>query len=114
MAHRLLVFLLFCCACSRPEVIYEDAVLTVVEQPRARDFDRLRFQEYRSAEGNVVLNGGAAGILEFLARARVQGEEEKEQGGGATDHHLVVVLRNGRTPDDAAVLASFLEAMKKL
>ena len=114
MAHRLLVFLLFCCACSRPQVIYEDAVLTVVEQPRARDFDRLRFQEYRSAAGNVVLNGGAAGILDFLARAQVQRGNLREQGGGATDRHLVVVLREGRRLDDPAVLASFLEAMKKL
>lgn len=108
MAQRLLIFLVLCVACGGPAVRYEDEVLTVVEQAPGRDFDAFRFQEYRSEAGNVVLNGGAAGILDFLARTQVQNWDRKEPAKVALRRHLVVVLRPGVLPTDPRVLSAFL------
>lgn len=111
MAQRLLVFLFFLTACSGngPDVLLDNEVVSVVRQPLPKDFDARAFQQYNHRPGGVVLNGGAAAIVGHLAGTQVQWMQSEE--AVLRDQSIVVVPKNGRAPEDPAVLAHLLDAL---
>ncbi len=115
MAERLLLFLLFLTACTGngPEVLLENEVVSVVRQPPPKDFDPGAFQQYHhvSAQGRerTVLNGGAVGIINYLAQTQVQWLQE--EAPGFADVSLVAVLQNDTELDDPELLSGILAGL---
>lgn len=116
MAERLLVFLLFLTACAGngPEVLLENEVVSVVRQPLPKDFDPGAFKQYRhstnSGQERDVLNGGAVGIVNYLAQTQVQWLQGEEPG--FKKESLVVVLKNNTELKDPLLLASILNGLE--
>lgn len=114
MAERLLVFLLFLTACAGgPDVLLENEIASVVEQPPAKDFDPGAFQQYKQTIGNgksrTVLNGGVPAIVGNLAGTQVQWLEREE--AGFRQQSIVVALKPDVQTDDPRLLATVLEAL---
>ena len=111
MVQRLLVFLLLlpACAGNGPDVLLDNEVVSVVRQPLPKGFDPKAFQQYNHKPGGIVLNGGAAAIVGHLAGTQVQWMQSQEAEFG--EQSIVVVPKNGRQPDDPAVLTNLLVAL---
>jgi hypothetical protein len=111
MVQRLLVFLLLlpACAGNGPDILLDNEVVSVVRQPLPKGFDAEAFQQYSHKSGGVVLNGGAAAIVGHLAGTQVQWMQSQEAKFG--QQSIVVVPKNGRKPEDPAVLANLLIAL---
>lgn len=115
MVQRLLVFLLLLPACSGngPDVLLDNEVVSVVRQPLPKDFDARAFQQYNHKPGGVVLNGGAAAIVGHLAgtSSTKSGQWMQSQEAVFDQQSIVVVPKNGREPEDPAVLFNLLNAL---
>lgn len=111
MVQRLLLFLLLlpACAGNGPDVLLDNEVVSVVRQPLPKGFDAEAFQQYNHKQGGVVLNGGAAAIVEYLASTQVQWLQSQTTGLG--QQSIVVVPKNGHEPEDPAVLTNLLDAL---
>lgn len=109
MPYRLLLILLIFSACGGPDVLYEDAAVSVVRQEMPKGFRPGKFQQYRAKNGSYVLNGGARGVAEELART--QGQWLNGMPAEAANQSLVVALKPRTEPSDPAVWLGFLKAL---
>ncbi|MFT6000748.1 MAG: hypothetical protein ACI81P_003211 [Neolewinella sp.] len=114
MTERLLIFLLFLTACAGgPDVLLENEVASVVEQPLHKGFDPGAYQQYKQTIGNgkvrTVLNGGVPAIVGNLAGTQVQWLEGEEAKFG--QQSIVVALKPDVKIDDPRLLATILDAL---
>jgi hypothetical protein len=114
MTERLLIFLLFLTACAGgPDILLENDVASVVEQPLPKDFDPGAYQQYNQTISNgksrTVLNGGVPAIIGNLASTQVQWLEGEEAMFG--QQSIVVALRSGVETDDPRLLSTILDAL---
>ncbi|MFK8161621.1 MAG: hypothetical protein AB8H12_04080 [Lewinella sp.] len=114
MAERMLVFLLFLTACAGgPDVLLENEMASIVEQPLPKDFDPGAYQQYNQTIGNgrtrTILNGGVPAIVGNLAGTQVQWLEGEE--ARFRQQSIVVALKPDVKTDDPRLLATILDAL---
>jgi hypothetical protein len=114
MTERLLIFLLFLTACAGgPDILLENEVASVVEQPLPKGFDPGAYQQYKQTIGNgksrTVLNGGVPAIVGNLAGTQEQWLEGEE--ARFRQQSIVVALKPGIKTDDPRLLATVLDAL---